>query len=95
MLEKSTLADKLKFAKMWAFFLPKEREKTPNLIIYKICAYNHENKRYMYVYKHIYKDAFVTAEICSGTFIVHKIDLSIGLDLIRNVMPFSANLVSR
>ena len=49
----------------------------------------------MYVYKHIYKDAFVTAEICSGTFIVHKIDLSIGLDLIRNVMPFSANLVSR
>lgn len=36
-----------------------------------------------------------TCEISSGTVIVHTMDLSIGVDVIRYVIPFSANLLSR
>lgn len=39
--------------------------------------------------------AFLTCVICSGTFIDHKIDLSIGFEVIRYVSPFSANIVSK
>jgi len=36
-----------------------------------------------------------TCEICSGTFIDHKMDPEIGFDVIWYVSPFSANLVSK
>lgn len=39
--------------------------------------------------------AFLTCEMCSGTFMDHRIDPVIGFDVIWYVSPFSANLVSR